>query len=101
MSAQRRFDVAHESHSAFSQDRHALPRDVFAKQANRSHRRARPQISKSGEPSKRMPAEEIAAVLPLKVAPCERATGDPTNKAECGKTPVTRTDHIARRAESA
>jgi hypothetical protein len=48
-----------------------------------------------------MPAEQIAAILPLKMAPCERATGDPANKAECGETPVTRTDHIARRAESA
>lgn len=93
--------MAHESHSALSQDRHALPGDVFAKQANRSHRWAGPEISESGESSKRMPAEEIAAVLPLKMAPGERATGDPANKAECGETPVTRTDHIARRAESA
>jgi hypothetical protein len=81
--------VAHQLHATLAQNGHALPRNVFAKKAERTHRRPRPEIRQGGKPSKRMTAEEIAPVLLLEMTPRKGAKCRSAKKAKCCKTAVT------------
>src|SRR5688500_13592731 len=100
-SGQGRFDVAHERDTALAESGVTLPGDVFAKKPDCAHRVSRAQITECGEPPERMPAEQVATILALKMTPCKRAAGRSRNESESGELPVTNGYHIARRAESA
>ena len=101
ISAECGFDVPHQRNAALAERGRSFPGDVFAKQAKCAEGVAGAKVAQCRKPAERMAAEEVATVLPLKVAPRESAACDAGNKSQSSELAVTSADHITRRADSA
>ena len=93
--------MSHQGYAALAQKRLLLPCDVFAKKSHCADRRPRAQVAERGETTQSMPAEEIATVLLLEMAPRERSTRSSAQKTKRRQLAVSSAIHNVRRAESA